>query len=135
MHRGLYYDRECIGNTYIEINLSNQHLWFYKNGDLISEGDIVSGNTSQNHGTPSGMYELAYKQKDAVLKGQGYSCPVSYWMPFNGGIGIHDANWRSYFGGNIYATNGSHGCINTPHYLAQKIFQNVDSGTPIVCYY
>lgn len=56
-------------------------------------------------------------------------------MPFNGGIGIHDAIWRSQFGGNIYKTNGSHGCVNAPPYLAQKIFENIEPGTPIVCYY
>ncbi|MGH4117471.1 L,D-transpeptidase family protein [Clostridium sp.] len=123
-----------IGNTYVEIDLTNQHLWFYKNGSLISQGDIVTGNVSSNHKTPSGIYKLKYKQKDAVLRGADYAAPVTFWMPFNGGIGIHDANWRSSFGGKIYKTSGSHGCINSPHYLAKAIFDNIEPGTPIVCY-
>ena len=60
--------------------------------------------------------------------------PVDVFMPFNGGIGIHDASWRKTFGGNIYLTNGSHGCINTPPDLAHKIFANIKASTPIICY-
>lgn len=124
-----------IGNTYVEINLSRQYLWFYKNGSLIVEGSVVTGNVGSNHSTPSGTYKLKYKQKDTVLRGADYAAPVNYWMPFNGGIGIHDANWRSSFGGNIYLTNGSHGCINAPYYVAKAIFYNIEAGTPIICYF
>lgn len=131
----LSYGINDIGNTYVEINLSRQYLWFYKNGSLIVEGSIVTGNVSSNHSTPAGTYRLKYKQRDTVLRGADYASPVTYWMPFNGGIGIHDANWRSTFGGNIYLTNGSHGCINCPYYLAKAIFNNIEAGTPIICYY
>lgn len=127
-------DANDIGNTYVEINLSRQHLWYYKNGSLIVEGNIVTGNVSNGHSTPGGIYTLKFKQKNATLKGEGYSTQVDYWMPFNGGIGIHDANWRSTFGGNIYMTNGSHGCVNSPYYLASTIYNNIEEGTPIVCY-
>lgn len=124
-----------IGNTYVEIDMSKQHLWFYKNGSLVVEGNVVTGNVSLNDTTPAGVYRLKDKERNAVLRGQGYSAPVNYWMPFNGGIGIHDASWRSVFGGQIYKTNGSHGCVNSPYNLAQTIFNNIDVGTPIVCYY
>lgn len=96
---------------------------------------MVTGNVSNNTSTPTGVYSLKYKQRDATLKGQGYSSPVNFWMPFNGGIGIHDASWRSVFGGRIYLTNGSHGCVNSPYYLANTIFNNINEGTPVVCYY
>ncbi len=124
-----------IGNTYVEVSLSGQHLWFYKDGAVIAEGPIVSGNISNGNGTPGGVYKLDYKERNATLKGEGYSTPVSFWMPFNGGIGIHDATWRGSFGGNIYVTGGSHGCVNAPYNLANIIFNNIDEGTPIVCYY
>lgn len=123
-----------IGNTYVEINLSRQHLWYYKNGSLVVEGNVVTGNVSNGHSTPGGIYTLKFKQKNATLKGEGYSTQVDFWMPFNGGIGIHDASWRSTFGGNIYMTNGSHGCVNSPYYLASTIYNNIEEGTPIVCY-
>ena len=124
-----------IGNTYVEVNLSGQHLWFYKDGSLIVDGPIVSGNISNGSRTPGGVYKLDYKERNATLKGEGYSTPVSFWMPFNGGIGIHDATWRGSFGGNIYVYGGSHGCVNAPYSLASTIFNNIDDGTPIVCYY
>lgn len=124
-----------IGNTYVEISLSNQHLTFYKNGSIIVEGNVVTGNVSNGTATPSGTYNLVYKEKNATLKGDGYATPVSYWMPFNNGIGIHDANWRSTFGGSIYKSSGSHGCINAPYSLASTLFNNIDEGTPVVCYY
>ncbi|OPJ57643.1 L,D-transpeptidase family protein [Clostridium oryzae] len=124
-----------IGNTYVEINIPEQHLWFYKNGSLIAQGDVVTGNVSENHSTPAGVYSVKYKQRNAILKGQGYSSPVSFWMPFNGGIGMHDANWRRVFGGSIYKIKGSHGCVNCPYNLAKKIFYNIDAGTPVICYY
>jgi hypothetical protein len=123
-----------IGNTYVEVNLTKQHEWFYKNGALIVEGDVVTGNVSNNTGTPVGTYVLNYKEKNATLKGEDYSSPVDYWMPFNGNIGIRDASWRSEFGGNIYMTNGSHGCVNSIYNVAKTIFENIDPGTPIVVY-
>ncbi|MBS4536290.1 L,D-transpeptidase/peptidoglycan binding protein [Clostridium sp. D2Q-14] len=123
-----------IGNTYVEIDLTNQHIWYYKNGSLIAQGDIVTGNISQNHTTPPGIYRLKYKVKDVILRGDDYASPVTFWMPFNGGIGIHDATWRSQFGGQIYKTNGSHGCINCPYDVAKAIYNNIVPETPVICY-
>ena len=123
-----------IGNTYVEINLTNQYLWFYKSGKIITQGDVVTGNVSRGNATPQGTYTLNYKQKNATLRGDNYNSDVKYWMPFNMNIGIHDASWRSSFGGNIYQISGSHGCVNAPEYLAKKIFENIEPGTPIICY-
>lgn len=124
-----------VGNTYVEIDMTKQHLWFYKNGALVVEGDVVTGNASTNTLTPAGTYVLNYKERNAKLVGEDYVSPVEYWMPFNGNIGIHDASWRDEFGKQIYMTNGSHGCINSPYGLAKTIYENIDAGTPIVCYY
>ena len=122
------------GDTYVEINLTAQHLFFYKDGKLLVESDFVSGNEARGWSTPSGAYPLTYKERNATLNGEGYSTPVSYWMPFNGGIGLHDAGWRSSFGGTIYKTNGSHGCINLPPSVAKIIYENISQGDPILCY-
>lgn len=123
------------GDTYVEINLTAQHLFFYKNGSLLVEADFVSGNEARGWSTPSGAYPLTYKQRNAVLRGEGYATPVSYWMPFNGGIGMHDASWRSSFGGTIYKNSGSHGCINLPPAKAKVIYENIASGIPVLCYH
>jgi len=124
-----------IGDTYVEIDLTNQHIWYYKNGKLIIDGNIVSGNLKNDNATPKGVYSLKRKSTNVVLRGPDYAVPVKYWMPFNGGIGIHDAEWRKKFGGDIYRTNGSRGCINTPLNVSKAIYENIEVGTPIVCYY
>ncbi|MFA6940491.1 MAG: peptidoglycan binding domain-containing protein [Clostridiaceae bacterium] len=124
-----------IGSTYVEINLAKQHLWFYKNGSLVVDGDVVTGNVSLNRSTPTGVYRLNYKEKDAILNGEDYNTPVTYWMPFNGNIGLHDASWRKAFGGDIYLTRGSHGCVNAPKNVANTVFNNITAGTPVVCYF
>ncbi|MBS5925547.1 MAG: L,D-transpeptidase/peptidoglycan binding protein [Clostridium sp.] len=124
-----------IGNTYVEINLTKQHIWCYNEGVLVTEGDIVTGNVSKGWATPQGVYKLKSKERDRVLRGPGYASPVTYWMPFNGGIGLHDATWRNSFGGSIYKNNGSHGCINLPYNVASEIYNSIKVGDPIVCYF
>ncbi len=128
------YGENDYGDSYVEINLTAQHLFVYKNGKKVFESDFVSGNTAAGNGTPEGMYSLTYKEEMAELVGETYSTPVSYWMPFNGNIGMHDATWRSQFGGKLYAGGGSHGCINLPYDSAKKIFGYVEKGWPVVCY-
>jgi lipoprotein-anchoring transpeptidase ErfK/SrfK len=127
-------DLNNIGNTYVEISLSGQRLWFYKDGQLVVESAIVSGNVRRGFATPKGVYSLKYKQRNVVLKGADYESPVSFWMPFNGVVGMHDATWRSRFGGTIYINDGSHSCINLPYGVARTIYYNIVPGTPIVCY-
>lgn len=125
-----------IGNTYIEIDYTNQHLWYYKDGELIADSDIVSGNISAGNGSPDGIFKVVYKQSPAVLKGENYESNVTYFMPFAYNVGIHDASWRNgKFGGEIYKTNGSHGCINVPYDTADIIYESVEVGTPVIAYY
>jgi len=129
------HDGPDYGDTYVEINLTAQHLFYYKDGELIIESDFVSGNPARGNDTPSGAYCLTYKERNATLRGQNYATPVSYWMPFNGNIGMHDSSWRSTFGGSIYKTNGSHGCINLPPSVAKTIYENIEQGIPVLCYH
>ena len=128
------YGSKDYGDTYVEVNLTAQHLFFYKDGQLVLESDFVSGKDTPERRTPDGVYGITYKERDATLVGEDYETPVSYWMPFNGNIGLHDATWRSKFGSNLYKANGSHGCVNLPFYIAQKIYENVDKGTAVICY-
>lgn len=129
------YDDPDYGNSYVEINLTAQHLFLYQNGVCVLESDFVSGNPSRGNATPAGIYGITYKQRDATLNGENYSTPVSFWMPFNNNVGMHDATWRTEFGRNIYMTNGSHGCINLPYSVAQEIYGYVEKDTPVICYH
>ncbi len=127
-------NKNDIGLTYVEISLKKQHLWLYVDGEEIMNSDIVTGNISKKRGTPTGIYSITYKERDAVLNGEDYSSPVKYWMPFNHNIGCHDASWRREFGNDIYMRNGSHGCVNMPEENAQILFENIQKGTPVVVY-
>ncbi len=123
-----------IGSDYVEIDLDNQHVYVYKDNKLMVDSSCVSGKVSAGNYTPDGTYAITYKERDATLVGETYSSPVSYWMPFNGNIGMHDASWRSSFGGDIYITGGSHGCVNLPKKKAEEIFDNVEKGEPVIVY-
>ena len=126
-----------IGDSYVEADLTHQHLYLYENGAVIFETDFVSGSMSSTPDcvTPEGIYGLTYKTTNAVLRGRDYETPVNYWMPFFGNYGMHDATWRGEFGGQIYIGNGSHGCINLPLGSAALIYEHVSTGFPVICYY
>lgn len=131
-----------LGMTYLEINITKQHLWFVKDGSVVLESDFVSGKESDpTRLTPSGTYYIYNKERNRVLRGTKqpngkyeYESPVSYWMPFNKGIGLHDASWRSTFGRDIYINSGSHGCINLPTGFAGSLYSQIYVNLPVVVY-
>lgn len=135
IQKGISRNKNDIGDSYIEIDLSNQRMWYYEDGKCKVDTSVVTGNIRKGMATPAGTYYIVRKTRNRILRGPGYASFVNYWMPINGGIGIHDANWRGRFGGSIYKSSGSHGCINTPFYKVKEIFERVDVGTPVVCYY
>ncbi|MCR5486614.1 MAG: L,D-transpeptidase [Lachnospiraceae bacterium] len=119
-------------STYVDVNLTSQKLVYYVNGTPAIISDIVTGNSSRGRNTPTGVYAVYGKALNRTLRGPGYSAFVHYWMPFYKGYGMHDANWRSSFGGNIYQSNGSHGCINMPASTASALYSSIAVGTPVV---
>lgn len=129
------FDGPDYGDSYVEINLTAQHLFLYIDGELIVESDFVSGCVANGNATPGGAFPITYTERDATLRGADYATPVSYWMPFNGNIGMHDLTSRKKFGGDVYITNGSHGCINLPFDAAKTIFEHVEKGFPVLCYF
>lgn len=124
-----------IGGTYIEIDMTDQKMYYYVAGELTLETDIVTGNTGRRMGTPQGINFVYAKQRNRTLRGADYASFVKYWVPVKGNIGIHDASWRSKFGGQIYKSNGSHGCINTPSNIMSQLYEMVEIGTPVIMFY
>ena len=124
-----------IGDTYIEIDMGRQQLYYYVDGELVLDTPIVTGNVKRGRNTPAMVCYIYAKQKNRVLRGPGYASPVKFWMPVKGGIGIHDARWRDEFGGDIYLTDGSHGCINLPLEKAEHLYGLAEIGTPVVMFY
>lgn len=128
-----------IGNTYVEVDKQNQHMWVYVNGKVKVSTDVVTGKPGA-HATTTGVWDIWSKQRNATLKGQNdngssYSQPVSYWMPFDDtGEGIHDSSWQPQYGGTWYKTHGSHGCVNTPPSIVGKVYNAVSVGTPVVVF-
>ena len=137
------YGYNDIGSTYIEVDLSSNHMYYYQGGSIIFDSDIVSGDIRyDDRATPPGIFTLYYKKSPDVLRGAKkpdgtyeYETSVTYWMPFNGGIGFHDATWQAYFGGDRYTYAGSHGCINMPLDAAATLYSIIDTNVPIVCFY
>lgn len=141
LHVGVGYgttSNDGIGNTYVEVDKTAQHMWLYKNGKAVLDTDVVTGKPGQD--TPSGVYFVWNKQRNATLKGSNddgssYASPVSYWMPVDyTGVGIHDASWQPKFGGTWYKTHGSHGCVNTPPTTMAKVYSLVNLDTPVIIF-
>lgn len=128
-----------IGNTYVEVDKENQHMYVYVDGKLKVSTDIVTGKPGK-HATTTGVWYIWNKEKNATLKGDNddgssYSQPVSYWMPFDDtGEGIHDSSWQTQYGGTWYKKHGSHGCVNTPPSVMKKVFAAVPVGTPVIVF-
>ena len=133
--RGVQWGANDIGDTYIEINMTKQKVYYIENNNVEYECDCVTGNVSNGNKTPEGIFGVTYKTKNAILRGADYASHVNYWMPFNRNIGLHDATWRGKFGGEIYKTRGSHGCVNLSKASAAYLYEKVEEGFPIICYY
>lgn len=119
-------------NTYVDVDIENQTVTFVQDGVPILSTPCVTGDLSQNRGTPTGIYAVYGHVRGKWLTGPTWHSWVEYWMPFTkGGCGLHDANWRSKFGGEIYKTAGSHGCVNLPPEIAAQFFELAQIGTVV----
>ncbi len=126
--------------TYIEISISNQVMWVFKGGELLVQTPVVTGSAADGWDTPTGDYTIISKETDKVLNGASvgfdYQVPVNYWMRLtNSGIGIHDIDWlnadNAWNSREVYVTQGSHGCINTPSEAMKLIYDSIPVGTPV----
>ena len=123
-----------MGNvdTCVEISVDNQYVWFYLNGQLVTETEVVTGDVATLCDTPKGAFRVSYKQADTFLVGATWNDHVDYWIPYFGNYGIHDSDWRDEYGGDIYLTSGSHGCVNTPLEPMSIIFEHAFVGMPVI---
>ena len=128
------YGYDEFNDTYIEVSLTDQHVWHYVDGELCCETDCVTG-TQDKHNTPTGVFYVSEKINGKFLRGEDYKTWVNKWMRLtNQGVGLHDAYWRGKFGGDIYQYNGSHGCINLPKKYAYALYDEISVGIPVVVY-
>jgi hypothetical protein len=123
-----------VGTSYVEVDIEEQHIYVYMDGECVLDSPCVTGNVSWNMETPKGVFYIEYKQRNRTLRGPDYATPVSYWMHFYNHCGFHDAYWRRSFGGEIYLKDGSHGCVNMPPTKAKELYELVYAGMPVVIY-
>lgn len=108
-------------------------MWYYREGALVLETDVVTGKPATP--TPAGVFSVWNKERNATLKGEDYATPVDHWMPIDwNGVGIHDSPWQPAYGGTLYQTVGSHGCINTPPAVMVQLYEKADLGTPVLVF-
>ena len=127
-------------NTYIEVDLTNQTLWYYKNGKVKLKCGVVSGKPTKERMTYPGIYQLWMKERNKTMRGRtsegSYESKCSYWNYISqNSVGIHDATWQSSFGGDRYKYFGSHACVGVSLSDAQYIYENVPIGTVVIMFY
>lgn len=120
--------------SYIKVSIAEQKLYYYERNKIVLSTNVVTGMKNVSP-TPKGDYKVLRKARNVTLKGSNYESFVSYWIAFKGNAyGLHDASWRSRFGGNIYTYNGSHGCVNMPKNEVSKLYNMIEVGTPVYVY-
>lgn len=132
------------GNTYAEVDLSAQHMWYIVDGNVAMESDVVTGLPTPEKETTAGVFSILEMQRDKTLVGEidpetgkpEYETPVTFWMRITwSGIGFHDATWQPGFGGDLYTSIGSHGCVNMPYGQAETLYSMLSVGTPVIVHY
>ena len=122
-----------IGDTYIEISINNQHLWYFKDGQCVFDCDVVTGKDKTP--TPKGVFNIRELKTNETMRGSYGTAFAQYWLRLtDSGIGIHAADWRGSFGGSIYRASGSHGCINVSVANSRWLYENIEKGIPVVIY-
>lgn len=141
--RAVTHEAQDWGKTFIEVDLTEQYMWYIVDGNVAFESAVVTGKP-YDHSTPAGVYDILMMSLNTTLVGNivpetgepEYRTPVSYWMQVTwGGVGFHDATWQPAFGGDLYWTIGSHGCINMPLDGAATLYSMISAGTPVVMHY
>lgn len=131
---GEYQPHDSDPADYIEVSISNQYMWVYKNHKQVLDSPVVTGNPNMGNDTPKGAFTVDNKKKKATLYSESYNTVVEYWIGLDHQIGFHDASWQDDFGGEIYLTDGSHGCVNMPTDAVSKLYEIAYINMPVFIY-
>ena len=134
----VYSSKNDVGDKYVEVSIEEQKVFLVEDGEIVFETDCVTGTDGYTE-TTRGVFQVQGKASPTTLKdkdknGNSYEQPVEYWIAFNGSQGMHDASWRGEFGGEIYKSWGSHGCVNLPLESAKRIYEEVYLYYPVIVY-
>lgn len=130
------------------VSLWRQWLYVYQDGTLVFANAVETGMPELP--TPTGTFSILTKERDITFispwpEGSPYHynpTHINYAMKFKeGGYYLHDAWWHVKFGpgGNVPHQlsdgrweTGSHGCVGMPIPDAQRLYNWVHIGTPVV---
>ena len=129
-----------FGDTYIEINLTTQHLYAYLEGEKIVDCDIISGDPNLKAETPTGVFNMRFMFTNYNFVRGSFAKTLKYWMVFYGNtvdtnIGIASCNWLTSFGGNAYKGAGSLGSIYVNEADAKTLYMELPGKDfPVIIY-
>lgn len=122
-----------IAGSYVDVDIANQTMTLFQNNFPVLSSPCVTGTPKNGRSTPTGVFYVMEKTPGKRLKGPSWDVWVDRWMRFTqDSCGLHDASWRRKFGGNIYLSNGSHGCVNLPKDIAYTLYDLIAVGTPVI---
>lgn len=122
-------------NKWIEVDLSEQKLVAHEGDSIFIETPVSTG--LPRTPTPTGEFRIWIKLRSARMQGGTgkyyYNLPnVPYVMYFSNsqvpgyrGYGLHGAYWHNDFG-----VRRSHGCVNLPIPVAEKLYYWVTPNIP-----
>ena len=128
-----YIKKDVVGDlkgTFAIIDISDQTAYLYKDNELLLSSPVVTGKNSTP--TTKGLHEVWLKESNRYLTGADFKVHVDVVAFFHNGEGIHDASWRSAFGGELYKNSGSHGCVNMPTEAAKTFYSNLSVGDKVL---
>lgn len=130
-----YIREDLLTSDAIVVDISDQKLYFYREGKNIFTSKVVTGMKGV-HDTPIGKYLLEISNKSEETHLKEFDTYVDYWMPFimSRGIGFHDADKRSAsdYTKDHYTYDGSHGCVNMQKKKAKKLYKLLDRDTIVI---
>lgn len=121
-------------STWIDINVGEQTLVFYRGEQPVYATLVSSGRRGRHHATPLGEHriwvKLAYSDMDNLQREDlesNYALERVPWVQyFEGANGLHAAFWHDQFG-----RRKSHGCINLAPRDARAIFDLTEPALPL----
>lgn len=120
----------------IFVSLASQRLYAYENGVSLFSYPVPVTTGKSDHATVTGEFHIFQKSTDFTMRSpfpdEPYTLFVKYWMPFYSGYGLHDAPWRGSFGGQGFAQNGTHGCVNMREHEVAQLFEWAPLGTKVI---
>jgi hypothetical protein len=121
-----------LSDVYIEISLEEQEAILHRRNDSSLHFRVSTGNAyiAKGKSTPEGIFTVQGKSREATSK-QFENAKLFHWIGFNGNIGFHGLEGAGYYR-HLGLRPSSHGCVRIGRDDAEKLYQYVRKGTPVI---